>query len=209
MYPRDIVTPDRLRHENRGTLENEYDMGSHALITLAFVCLCVSVFLCVCAVQVFSFRFVTVFASLYHYAFVSRQGTANYKLLRLAASLCSFMTIGQWWYMVGGCYWAVLLLWCSSVFFCCFSSIYIVLVGMVSCFTCSESMCGSVQDRYVAGCCAVGFWVSLVKGVSVLVWWLPGIRWGDAVTWTNRWEKAVYSEGGCQYKGLHPSSVIL
>ncbi|CAN0430784.1 unnamed protein product, partial [Hapterophycus canaliculatus] len=48
-------------------------------------------------VKVFSFRFVTVFASLYHYAFVSREGTSNYKLLRLAASLCSFMTIGQWW----------------------------------------------------------------------------------------------------------------
>lgn len=52
--------------------------------------------------QVFSFRFVTVFASLYHYAFISREGTSNYKLLRLAASLCSFMTIGQWWYMVRG-----------------------------------------------------------------------------------------------------------
>ena len=50
--------------------------------------------------KVFSFRFVTVFASLYHYAFISREGSSNYKLLRLAASLCSFMTIGQWWYMV-------------------------------------------------------------------------------------------------------------
>ncbi|CAN0037529.1 unnamed protein product, partial [Ectocarpus sp. 4 AP-2014] len=55
-------------------------------------------------VKVFSFRFMTVFASLYHYAFISREGTPNYKLLRLAASLCSFMTIGQWWYMIWMCY---------------------------------------------------------------------------------------------------------
>lgn len=50
--------------------------------------------------QVFSFRFVTVFASLYYYAFLNPEASANYKLFRLATSLFTFMTIGQWWYMV-------------------------------------------------------------------------------------------------------------
>ncbi|CAM9126612.1 unnamed protein product [Chrysoparadoxa australica] len=48
--------------------------------------------------KVFSFRFVTVFAALYYYAFVS-EGSANLKMLRLSASLLTFMTVGQWWYM--------------------------------------------------------------------------------------------------------------
>lgn len=59
-------------------------------------CFC---FLCRAWRQVFCFRFVTVFASLYYYAFVGDWKTDE-KLLRLAVSLCSFMTIGQWWYMV-------------------------------------------------------------------------------------------------------------
>ncbi|CAM9132961.1 unnamed protein product, partial [Phaeothamnion confervicola] len=49
--------------------------------------------------KVFSFRFVTVFASMYYYAFISQAGGANWKMLRLLASLLSFMTVGQWWYM--------------------------------------------------------------------------------------------------------------
>ncbi|CAM9391551.1 unnamed protein product [Discosporangium mesarthrocarpum] len=51
-------------------------------------------------IKVFTFRFLTVFASLYFYAFFSHSGDNNWKLLRLAFSLFSFMTIGQWWYMV-------------------------------------------------------------------------------------------------------------
>jgi hypothetical protein len=50
-------------------------------------------------VKLFSFRFVSVFAPMYYYAFWA-SGESNWKMLRLLCSLLSFMTVGQWWYMI-------------------------------------------------------------------------------------------------------------
>ena len=45
--------------------------------------------------KVFSFRFVTVFTSLYYYAFVMENKEAAY--VRIAVTIVSLMTVGQWW----------------------------------------------------------------------------------------------------------------
>jgi hypothetical protein len=45
--------------------------------------------------KVFSFQFITVFTSLYYYAFISKQGEASY--LRMSVTIFALMTVGQWY----------------------------------------------------------------------------------------------------------------
>eukprot|EP00601_Ochromonadales_sp_CCMP2298_P032963 CAMPEP_0173361278 /NCGR_PEP_ID=MMETSP1144-20121109/21103_1 /TAXON_ID=483371 /ORGANISM="non described non described, Strain CCMP2298" /LENGTH=80 /DNA_ID=CAMNT_0014310823 /DNA_START=30 /DNA_END=269 /DNA_ORIENTATION=- len=45
--------------------------------------------------KVFSFQFVTIFTSLYYYAFLMRDREGAY--FQIAVTVFSLMTVGQWW----------------------------------------------------------------------------------------------------------------